>query len=532
MSLIETSLINKCENDINDSIENVGGSMSFDQHWLPNLDEVIEEQLIEKNQIPSQEGAVRYDQEQDLTDEQQETARGNIDAVGKSESPFVYDENGDGVILQGFDCVAEGSGSLAHGERTIASGYGAHAEGDYTIASGSYSHTEGLDTITSNDYEHAEGMWNVSNGGSDSQRNTLKSIGVGTQNTRRNAVEVMQNGDVYIKDIGGYNGTYVFQPDVPFMQLPHSLQVVHNYIDSKLSQINQSIPTVVASKRIPLNDWGWCPIRFSKRPTFVIKGEDVVEVDPNETYVKIRASILHYLLTNDMLTFEGVNFPACSILSVSATPGEDNNVTIETNSASDLMDIISVECKPLCLYAKYYNGPEKTVTNPNAIRRKINGDYELTHIDTAKCTSPNIIIQNGNIVGCRVADARLISSPYYPSTPPKIPEVKIQVNNPCLMKYKCSGRWKHKLTGRYKKIKWRWIHHPSEKGLSSPKKKQFKIADGNTYNQYSPIEVSGYFNRSNRSTIDVKVYSLCYKRRYVSKQCIELQDTLHNHVGN
>ena len=38
--------------------------------------------------------------------------------------------------------------------------------------------------------------------------NTLFSIGIGVNNpTRKNAVEVMQSGDVYIKEINGYNGT-------------------------------------------------------------------------------------------------------------------------------------------------------------------------------------------------------------------------------------------------------------------------------------------------------------------------------------
>lgn len=88
----------------------------------------------------------------------------------------------------------------------IASGDGSHAEGVGTTASGLASHTEGAGTTAQNDYEHAEGMDNVSHKASDTYGNagnTQHSIGINS----KNAFEVMQNGDIYVKGIGGYQGT-------------------------------------------------------------------------------------------------------------------------------------------------------------------------------------------------------------------------------------------------------------------------------------------------------------------------------------
>ena len=69
------------------------------------------------------------------------------------------------------------------------------------IAEGDYSHAEGYYTKTTNAHEHAEGTFNKSNKG------TVHSIGVGLSDEgRMNAIEVMDNGDVYVLGVGGYNG--------------------------------------------------------------------------------------------------------------------------------------------------------------------------------------------------------------------------------------------------------------------------------------------------------------------------------------
>ena len=71
------------------------------------------------------------------------------------------------------------------------------------IASGEYSHAEGKGTITSNAAEHASGKYNQSH-----KDITLFSIGIGESKAdRKNAIEVTQDGDIYVNSIGGYDGT-------------------------------------------------------------------------------------------------------------------------------------------------------------------------------------------------------------------------------------------------------------------------------------------------------------------------------------
>lgn len=53
MHLAETSLIKKYENNIGDSIENVGGDLLFRDHWLPFLDDIIERELTNEHIDPS-----------------------------------------------------------------------------------------------------------------------------------------------------------------------------------------------------------------------------------------------------------------------------------------------------------------------------------------------------------------------------------------------------------------------------------------------------------------------------------------------
>lgn len=133
-------------------------------------------------------------------------------------------EGEDSVQQVNTGAKANGIYSVAEGELTEVivvddatdrynDGRGAHAEGGGTTAGGSYSHAEGNNTITNNAYEHAEGIFNVSHYNQPiypSADNTIHSIGIGSNmQNRKNAVEVMQNGDVYIFGIGGYDGTNI-----------------------------------------------------------------------------------------------------------------------------------------------------------------------------------------------------------------------------------------------------------------------------------------------------------------------------------
>ena len=96
---------------------------------------------------------------------------------------------------------------------------GYDASNNISDASGMYSHTEGILTQAFNEGEHANGLYNLSNVNvsmeNDTSTSTLFTIGCGdiyeTDSShwleRKNAVEVMRNGAVYITGIGGYNGT-------------------------------------------------------------------------------------------------------------------------------------------------------------------------------------------------------------------------------------------------------------------------------------------------------------------------------------
>ncbi len=99
----------------------------------------------------------------------------------------------------------------AEGDSTYAIGYASHAENGQTSALNNYTHAEGGSTLAQNIYEHAQGTYNVSNRGSSDfglSSNTIDSVGIGSYYTgRKNATEVMQNGDAYFLGIGGYDGT-------------------------------------------------------------------------------------------------------------------------------------------------------------------------------------------------------------------------------------------------------------------------------------------------------------------------------------
>lgn len=68
-------------------------------------------------------------------------------------------------------------------------------------------HLEGRGNQVQNYAEHAQGSYNKSNSGSSDSSKTLHSIGIGTKDLRKNAQEVMMNGDFYVVGVGGYDGT-------------------------------------------------------------------------------------------------------------------------------------------------------------------------------------------------------------------------------------------------------------------------------------------------------------------------------------
>ena len=123
---------------------------------------------------------------------------------------------GDYSHAEGYFTSAYGTYSHVEGSACIAVGEASHAEGSNTTASGYASHSEGSGTIANNMNEHAEGQYNKSNKNNDiygDALNTQHSIGIGywdstaNEEVRKNAFEVMQNGDAYLIEAGGYDGT-------------------------------------------------------------------------------------------------------------------------------------------------------------------------------------------------------------------------------------------------------------------------------------------------------------------------------------
>lgn len=82
-----------------------------------------------------------------------------------------------------------------------------HVEGALNIAKAEQCHVEGALNAANNNYEHAQGIYNLSNTGDTDDKKTLHSIGIGAKGARKNAHEIMRNGDQYIVGIGGYDGT-------------------------------------------------------------------------------------------------------------------------------------------------------------------------------------------------------------------------------------------------------------------------------------------------------------------------------------
>lgn len=120
-------------------------------------------------------------------------------------SHYLYNEykKGDKIVL--FN-GSFGDNSYTEGKDCLAFERG-HAMGSNTRAMGEGSYTVGEGTEAKNSYEFACGAYNKS---SDEYGNRTRfSVGVGTYQERKNAFEVTEEGEVYVKGLGGYDGTNV-----------------------------------------------------------------------------------------------------------------------------------------------------------------------------------------------------------------------------------------------------------------------------------------------------------------------------------
>ena len=110
---------------------------------------------------------------------------------------------GDYAHAEGWMTRAKGAYSHSEGQYTFTYADAAHSEGNNTHAQAPFSHAEGLGTKTNPDIigQHVEGYYNAESDG-------VKVIGCGTaDDARMNAVEVKQDGRVFVKGLGNYDGT-------------------------------------------------------------------------------------------------------------------------------------------------------------------------------------------------------------------------------------------------------------------------------------------------------------------------------------
>ena len=129
--------------------------------------------------------------------------------------------SGDISHAEGLNTTVSGNNSHAEGNGTTASGANSHAEGNGTTAGGSYSHAEGFNTMANGDCSHAAGSGTIATNKNSyvcgrynfhNIANALFTVGCGLDETHRiNALVVLNDGKVYIKGIGKYEGQNITQ---------------------------------------------------------------------------------------------------------------------------------------------------------------------------------------------------------------------------------------------------------------------------------------------------------------------------------
>lgn len=197
----------------------------------------------------------------------QEIFNGNVSEIGnyqdaftiraKDEKVFVTDSKGEkeeiafiselthlatpegGITTRKGNNNSKAEFAISEGTNTSALGKASHSEGDTTVSKGWASHAEGFCTETSNNFEHAQGYYNKSNTGSLDANKTLHSIGFGTGTLRKNAQEVMCNGDFYIFGVGGYEG--YFRPGASSLSIQTVINRKQDKSDASLTTTNKTV---------------------------------------------------------------------------------------------------------------------------------------------------------------------------------------------------------------------------------------------------------------------------------------------------
>ena len=172
------------------------------------------------------------------------TGGNGIDITNNTISALGYEYNSDiNSITNGFECVASGTASHAEGSTCVAYGENSHAEGYqcHTLDAAFASHAEGIETEAYNIGEHAQGKYNVSHQANISETqhegNTIVSVGIGEGSDRKNAFEIMQNGDIYVYGLGNYNGTITKIDDPAIMTLQDILKTIADALGLNIGAI-------------------------------------------------------------------------------------------------------------------------------------------------------------------------------------------------------------------------------------------------------------------------------------------------------
>ena len=160
------------------------------------------------------------------------------------------------IQVKGVQYEIEDSNAI-HGTLKTVNGTSLHGDGDIVTvgkvteqngeifndyenntANGTYSSSIGNSTVANNFAEHASGQFNVSNSGAEGKNNTISSIGIGTANdARKNAFEVMRNGDLHVYGIGDYDGTNPIQTNSLQTIINQSLDNIESKVD-KTTTVN------------------------------------------------------------------------------------------------------------------------------------------------------------------------------------------------------------------------------------------------------------------------------------------------------
>ena len=171
------------------------------------------------------------------------------------------------------------------------------------IASGDYSHAEGKGTITSNEAEHASGKYNQSN-----KDKTIFSIGIGESKTnRKNAIEVTQDGDIYVNNIGGYDGKNPSGSKDIATYLPNMVYIT--YEDLKTLRDNAKL---VPGQQYRITDYT-CTTSTTGTKSAGHKFDIIVTADSNNKLNEEARAINHYFDNLEDDYFKDCNLSAWKI---------------------------------------------------------------------------------------------------------------------------------------------------------------------------------------------------------------------------